>query len=390
MAVPFSYNVRSVLGRPWSALATALGIGLVVAILVLALALAAGFQASLVETGSPDNVIVMRKGADSELSSGVVRDAAAIIASGPEVARGPGEKPLASPEVVVLINQDRKGGKGSSNVTIRGVDPDGLALRSGLKIVEGRNFTPGTAEVIVARRMAARFEGFGLGQSVRLGQHGFAIVGHFDAGGSAFDSEIWGDNAVLMPALQRGDAAFQSVTFRMRDPSRFAAIKKELEADPRLRVQARQESEYYAAQSEGLATTIRIAGIMIVIIMAVGAIFAAMNTMFASVGARTREIATLLTLGFGPGSVMLSFVAESVLIALAGGVIGCLLALPINGTATSTTNFSTFSEVAFAFRITPPALVTGLVFSFVLGVVGGLLPAWRAARLPLAAAMRAL
>ncbi len=390
MAVPFSYNFRSVLGRPWSALATALGIGLVVAILILALALAAGFQASLVETGSPDNVIVMRKGADSELSSGEGRDAAAILAAGPEVARGPGGRPLASPEVVVLINQDRKGGKGSSNVTIRGVDQEGLALRTGLRIVEGRNVTPGAAEVIIARSMADRFEGFGLGKDVRLGQRNFAIVGHFTAGGSAFDSEIWGDNAVLMPVLQRGGDVFQSVTFRMRDAARFPALKKELEADPRLRVQVRRESEYYAAQSEGLATTIRVAGFMIVIIMAVGAIFAAMNTMFASVGARTREIATLLTLGFGPGSVMLSFVTESVLIALAGGVIGCLIALPINGTATSTTNFATFSEVAFAFRITPPVLVTGLVFSLLLGIVGGILPAWRAARLPLAAAMRAL
>ena len=388
MAIPLVYNVKSVLGRPMLALATALGIGLVVAILVLALALATGFQQSLVETGSPNNILVLRKGADSELSSGVDRNGANVIKSLADVAIGPSGRPLVSPEVVVLINQERKNGHGTSNVTIRGVDREGLALRDKVKIVAGRDVQPGAAEVIVGKRMADRFVGFGLGDRVRLNQRDFTVVGHFTAGNSAFESEVWGDNAVLMPVL-RGDV-FQSVTFRMKDPSRFDAIKKELEHDPRLGVQVKRESQYYEEQSGGLATTIRVMGFLIVIIMAVGAIFAAMNTLFASIGSRSREIAMLLTLGFRPGAVMFSFMIESILIALAGGVIGCLLALPINGTATSTTNFSTFSEVAFAFQITPAALVTGLLFSLVLGIVGGFLPAWKAARQPLAAAMRAM
>ena len=388
MAIPFSYNVRSVLGRPWATLATAVGIGMVVAILVLALALANGFQAALVETGSPSNVIVMRKGADSELSSGVSREGANIIRALPDVALGAGGRPLVSPEVLVLINQERQNGQGTSNVTIRGVDREGLTLRDRVRIVAGRDIAPGAAEVIIGKRIADRFEGFHLGDRVRLNQRDFTVVGHFTAGGSGFESEVWGDNAVLMPVL-RGDV-FQSVTFRMKDPTRFAAIKQQLEADPRLGVQLKRESEYYADLAGTLATTMRVAGLFIVIIMAVGAIFAAMNTMFASIGSRSREIATMLTLGFGPGAIMLAFLVESILIAFAGGVIGCLLALPINGTATSTTNFSTFSEIAFAFQITPMILGIGIVFALGLGVVGGILPAWKASRQPLAAAMRAM
>ena len=388
MAIPFSYNLRSVLGRPWATLATAVGIGMVVAILVLALALANGFQAALVETGSPSNVIVLRKGADSELSSGVSREGANILRALPDVAAGADGRPLVSPEVLVLINQERQNGRGTSNVTIRGVDREGLALRDKVRIVAGRDIAPGAAEVIVGKRIADRFEGFHLGDRVRLSRRDFTVVGHFTAGGSGFESEVWGDNAVLMPVL-RGDV-FQSVTFRMKDPTRFAAIKQQLEADPRLGVQLKRESDYYADLAGTLATTMRVAGIFIVIIMAVGAIFAAMNTMFASIGSRSREIATMLTLGFGPGAIMLAFLVESILIAFAGGVIGCLLALPINGTATSTTNFSTFSEIAFAFQITPMILGIGIVFALGLGVVGGILPAWKASRQPLAAAMRAM
>ncbi len=388
MAIPFSYNVRSVIGRPWSTLATALGIGLVVAILVLALALANGFQAALVATGSPNNVIVLRTGADSELSSGVSREAANIIKSLPDVAIGTDGRPLVSPEVLVLINQERKNGMGTSNVTIRGVDREGRALRESLKIVAGRDVAPGAAEVLVGKRIADRFQGFGLGDRVRLSQRDFVVVGHFTAGGSGFESEVWGDNAVLMPVL-RGDV-FQSVTFRMKDPSRFAAIKKEIEADRRLTALVKRESEYYEGLSGTLAASMRVAGFLIVLIMAVGAIFAAMNTMFASIGSRSREIATMLTLGFAPGALMMAFLVESMLIALVGGIIGCLLALPINGTATSTTNFSTFSEIAFAFQITPVILAVGMMFALLLGFVGGLLPAWKASRQPLAAAMRAM
>ena len=236
--------------------------------------------------------------------------------------------------------------------------------------------------------MARRFASCGIGDRLRFGQRDFAVVGHFTAGGSGFDSEVWGDNAVLMPALNR-EGAFQSETLRMRDTTRFAALEKQLEADPRLGVQVRTERGWYSEQSALMATIIRVGGLFITLIMAVGAIFGAMNTMFAAVKQRTREIAVLLTLGFTPTAITLSFLVESVLIAMIGGVAGCLIALPINGITTSTTNWSSFSEVAFAFRVTPAGMVVGLVFAAVLGLVGGFLPALRAGRQSLAASLRA-
>jgi len=387
VALPISYNLRNLRQRPLSALATALGVALVVAVLIGALALAAGFQAALVETGSPANAMVLRVGADGEISSSVTRDAAAILRALPDVAAGPDGRPLLSQDMVVLTNLDRRGQPGSSNVTVRGIDPAGLTLRPDVRIVEGRMFTAGTDEVIVGHRLPRRFADTELGDRLRFNQREFTVVGHFEAGGSAFESEIWGDNAVLMPALDR--ETFQSVTFRMRDPARLAQLERQLEADPRLGVQVQSERAFYAAQSQLLATVIRLAGILVTLVMAVGAIFGAMNTMFAAVDARTREIGVLLTLGFSPGAVMLSFVIESVLLALAGGALGCLLALPVNGITTGTTNWSSFSELAFSFRVTPAALVAGMVFAAAMGLVGGLLPARRAARQPLAASLRA-
>jgi ABC-type lipoprotein release transport system permease subunit len=388
MAIPISYNLRNVVQRPMATLATTVGIALVVAILIGTFALASGFQASLTETGSPDNLMAMRTGADSEISSGVSRDAANILRALSDVATGPDGRPLASAEMVVLINQPRLGQTGSSNVTVRGIDPGGLTLRSQLRMVEGRMFTPGTDEVVVARRMAGRFADCAIGDKLRFGQRDFTVVGHFTAAGSGFESEIWGDNAVLMPALNRDDV-FQSVTLRMRDPSRFAALKKQLEADPRLGVQIHTERDWYSQQSMMMATIIRVGGVLITLIMAVGAIFGAMNTMYAAVSQRTREIAVLMTLGFTPWAITLSFLIESVLLALLGGVLGCLLALPINGVTTSTTNWSSFSEVAFAFRVTPTGMLAGLVFAALLGLVGGFLPARRAGRRSLAATLRA-
>ena len=323
-----------------------------------------------------------------EIAGGVSREAANILRALPDVQQGPDGRPIASAEMVVLINQPRLGQGGSSNVTVRGIDAEGLNLRSQVKVVEGRMFTPGTDEVIVARRMARRFAGCAIGDKLRFGQRDFTVVGHFEAGGSGFDSEVWGDNAVLMPALNR-DNAFQSVTLRMRDTTRFAALEKALEADPRLGVQVRTERAWYSEQSAVMATVIRVGGVFITLIMAIGAIFGAMNTMYAAVKQRTREIAVLLTLGFTPMAITLSFLVESVLIALIGGVAGCLIALPINGITTSTTNWSSFSEVAFAFRVTGFGILAGMVFASLLGLVGGFLPALRAGRQSLAASLRA-
>ena len=387
MAIPISYNVRNVLQRPVSTLTTAIGVGLTVAIFIGALSLVSGFRAAMLTTGSPANVIALRKGADSEISSGINRDGANILRAIPDVAAGPDGRPLVSAELVVVTNKERLGQKGSSNVTVRGVDAGSLTLRDRVKIVEGRMFTPGTDEVIAGSRIARRFANCAVGDRIRFGQREFTVVGHFSAAGSAFESEIWGDNPVLMPALQRDDV-FQSLTFRMRDPARFAALKKELEADPRLQIQLKRESEFYDEQSGLLSRAILPLGIFITIIMAVGAVFGAMNTMYAAVGSRTREIATLLVLGFSPFAIMVSFVFESVFLALIGGLIGCLIALPINGITTSTTNFQSFSEVAFAFRITPAALATGMIFAAAMGLVGGFLPALRAARQTIASSLR--
>jgi putative ABC transport system permease protein len=388
MAIPLSYNVRNVMQRPVSTLTTAIGVGLTVAIFIGALALVSGFRAAMLTTGAPANAIALRKGADSEISSGIGRDAANIIRALPDVAAGPDGRPLASPELVVVTNKERLGQAGSSNVTVRGVDAGVVALRDQVKIVDGRMFTPGTDEVIAGARIVPRFANCAVGDHIRFGQRDFTVVGKFTAGGSAFESEIWGDNPVLMPALQRDDV-FQSLTFRMRDPKRFDALKKELEADPRLQIQLKRESEFYDEQSGMLARVILPLGIFITIIMAVGAVFGAMNTMYAAVGSRTREIATLLVLGFSPFSILVSFVFESVFLALVGGAIGCLIALPLNGITTSTTNFQSFSEVAFAFRVTPMALLAGMFFAAAMGLIGGFLPALRAARQTIASSLRA-
>ena len=388
MAIPFIYNVRNVVQRPLTTLATGWGIAMVVTILVGAFALASGFQAALVGTGSPANAIVMRTGADSEISSGIGRDAANVLKALPDIARGPDGRALVSAEMVVLTNLERVGQKGSSNIPIRGIDTSTLSLRDQVKMVEGRMFAPGTDELIVGQRIARRFAGLRIGDRVTFGQRTFTVVGHFSAGGSAFESEIWG-NAVLMPAFDRTDA-FQSVTFRMANPAAFADLKKRLESDPRLGVQVKTERAFYSEQSQLLGNMIRVAGIVITLIMGVGAIFGAMNTMYAAVSQRTREIAVLLTLGFSKFSIMLSFLIESVLLALVGGVIGCLLALPINGITTSTTNWSSFSEVAFAFRVTPLGLGLGMIFAAAMGLVGGLLPARKAASQSLAQSLRAM
>jgi putative ABC transport system permease protein len=388
MAIPISYNVRNVMQRPVSTLTTAVGVGLTVSIFIGALALVSGFRSAMLTTGSPSNAIALRKGADSEISSGIGRDGANILRALNEIAPGPDGRPLASAELVVVTNKERLGQKGSSNVTVRGVDAGAVALRDRVKIVEGRMFTPGTDEVIVGARIAPRFANCAVGDHIRFGQRDFTVVGTFTAGGSAFESEIWGDNPVLMPALQRDDT-FQSLTFRMRDPAQFDALKKQLEADPRLHIQLKRESVFYDEQSSMLARLVIPLGVFITIIMAVGAVFGAMNTMYAAVGSRTREIATLLVLGFSPFSIMVSFVFESVFLALIGGAIGCVLALPLNGITTSTTNFQSFSEVAFAFRITPAALLSGMIFAAVMGLVGGFLPAMRAARQTIASSLRA-
>jgi len=387
VAIPLVYNVRNVAQRPVATLTTAVGIGLTVAVLLAALALAEGFRATLSSAGSPENAIVLSKGADSEVMSGFGRDIANIIRSHPGIATAPDGRPEASLEMVATTNLARIGQKGSSNINVRGVDLAAVGVRAKPGLIAGRMFTPGTDEVVVGRRIAGRFEHCGIGDQLRFSRRMFTVVGQFETGGSSYESEIWGDVNVLGPAFHR-EGFFEVGLVRLADPAKFADFKKALEDDPRLGVDVKREDVFYAEQSQGVTALVRGLGIFITVIMAVGALFGAANTMFAAVSGRTREIATLLVLGFSPFAVMLSFVVESVIIALVGGALGCLLALPINGITTSTTNFQSFSEVAFQFQVTPQLMGVALVFAAALGVLGGFFPALRAARQPIALTLR--
>jgi putative ABC transport system permease protein len=384
--IPLTYNVRSAAQRPISTLMTALAIGLVVGVFVAMLALANGFRTALIGTGSRDNVIVLRRGSNDELSSGLTREAARTIATFAHVAQDEAGQAMVSPEVYVLLNLTRISGYGIGNVVARGVTAQAFNVRKGINIVLGRRFESGRNEIIVGTRIATRFAHMGVGDSLEFGGRWWHVVGHFEAGGSGFESEVWGENEQFMPVF-RGEV-FQSVIFRLADAEAFDEAKRAMEEDPRIQVTARREYDFYAGQSELLTNVLRVLGLVITSIMAVGAIFGAVNTMYAAVASRSSEIAVLLTLGFKPGSVLLSFLAESAVICLVGGVLGCVFALPINGLVTSTTNWASFSEVAFAFRVTPPILLTGMIFSILMGVVGGFFPALRAARLPVIQALR--
>jgi putative ABC transport system permease protein len=385
MAIPLEYNLRNLFVRKTATLMTAGGIALVVAVLVLTLALAHGFQETLVATGIPDNVLVIRTGSQTEMQSGLGREVAHIIDADPNVASLPGGIPMVSDESVVLTNLERRSG-GTSNITVRGIGEQGLALRPSVRIAEGRPFRPGVDEVMVGRALSRRFLGCQLGSTLRFGSRDWLVVGIFESGGSGFESEIWGDVESLLPAFDRD--AYSSVTMRMLDPNAFGTMKERLEADPRLRVDVFLEDDYYSAQSKQLAQVIRVLGMFLVIVMAFGAVFGALNTMYAAVGARTREIGTMLALGFTPANILVSFMIESILLSLVGGLIGCALALPIHGMSTGTTNWSSFSEIAFQFRLTPGILLTGLLASILLGAIGGYFPARNAARRTVTDALR--
>jgi putative ABC transport system permease protein len=388
MKIPLIYNIRSVSQRPVSTMLTALGIALVVAVFIAMLALANGFIAALVKTGSSDNVLLLRRGADSELSSGIPRQAINIIASSPHIAAAADGRPLMSPETYLVINIPRLGGNQFevANVVARGVSDKAFEVRRNVKIVEGRRFTSGQSEICVGSKLQGRFGNVNVGDVLRFSNRNWNVVCRFTADGSSFESEIWGENEQFMNVFRYD--SFQDVAFRLKDPGGFEDAKRAFLADQRIQIDAHRESEFYASQSELLGNILRFLAIMITAIMSVGAVFGAVNTMYAAVSSRTPEIAVLLTLGFHPRSVLASFLAESAVIAFFGGVIGCLLALPINGVVTSTTNWSSFREIAFAFQVTPQLLLAGLTFAVVMGVIGGYFPARRASKLPVIQALR--
>ncbi len=389
ISVPIAYNFRSIRVRWASAVVAVLGIAGTVGVFIAMLSLARGFRATLVSSGSADNALITRAGATSEMTSGVSLDSVKIIQDAPGIARG-ADGPLLTPEAVLMAPIPLRSTGTDANVELRGVSPNVLAIRNNVKIMEGRMFRPGLSEIVVGKNAQATYTGLTLGSTIWLGSARWQVVGIFDAGGSAFDSEVWGDAHLLNGAYKRPDTFSQSVTVHLASPAALQQLKDSLTGDPRLNVDVTREIDYYAKQSTRMTTLITRLGGFVAVIMAIGAVFGALNTMYSAVAERGREIATMRALGFGGANVVLSFVFEALMISLFGGVLGCLAVLPLNGWTTSTMNFQTFSNLAFAFKITPLLLLGGVCFALVMGFLGGILPAIRAARLPVAAALRAL
>jgi putative ABC transport system permease protein len=389
MPLPLVYNLESVRARWASTVVAVLGIAGSVGVFVAMFALARGFQAAVVTSGSPQNVMVRRAGATSEMDSAVTLEQLRIIEDSGEIARDGGSA-IVSPEVVVVAALPLAATGTDAMVQVRGVSPRALQVHDRVRVVEGRFFSPGLAEVVVGRNAASAYRGLSVGATLQLGGRPWAVVGSFDAGGSSFDSEIWCDANLLNAAYQRPVGLFQSVTARLTSGDALGVLERRFAADPRMRVRAERESDYYRKASQMMTTFIEVLGAMVALVMALGAVFAALNTMYSAVAERSREVATIRALGFGSGSVIASFVIEALLVSAAGGVVGCLAALPLNGLVTQTLNFQTFSHLSFAFRITPAVLGAGMAFALLMGLAGGLPPAVRAARLPLAAALRDL
>lgn len=389
MAIPLAYNLRSIRERWTSSVVAVIGIAGAVSVFVAMLALARGFQATLVSSGLPQNAIVQQAGADSEMTSALAIDAVRIVEDAPGVARR-GPDPLASAEVVVIAALPLRGTTADANVQMRGVSKSVQVVRDNARMVQGRFLRQGLYEIVVGKNAALAYAGLDLGHSVRIGPGTWTVVGIFDSGGSAFDSEIWADADVLNGNYQRPAGVFQSVTVRLTSPDAFPAFEAALQKNPHLQVHAVREREYYESQSRTVTTLITVLGGLVAVVMGLGAILASLNTMYSAVAERSREIAVLRAIGFGGVSIVLSFLSEALCIALIGGVLGCLVVLPVNGVTTGTMNWQTFAHLSFAFRITPDLLALGVGFALFMGLAGGLPPAIRAARANVATTLRAL
>jgi len=365
---------------------TALGIALTVAIAIMIMSLLAGLRQAFVQSGDPLNVLVMRKGAEAEMQSWVQMEQAQTLKYLPGVARASGGEPLASDECAVMIVLRRRNGTGDVNVTLRGMSQNGPELRPNVRLVEGRWFRSGHREIVISRSIHERFEGAELGKALRFGRGLWTVVGVFDANGGAQDSEIWGHVNQMEQDFDRS-GGYSSVLLRATDPAAAMALKKRVGDDQRLKMDGVLETDYYTAQTKSGAP-IQFVGMIVGIIMAIGSSFAAMNTMYAAVAYRSREIATLRTIGFSRGSILISFVIEAVLLSLIGAAAGILLMLPFNNLTTGTSNAVTFSEVVFRMRMTPEVLLTATLFAVVMGVTGGVAPAWHASRQDILVALR--
>lgn len=386
--VPFSYNLKNLWTRRLTTVLTIGGMALVVFVFAAVLMLAEGLKKTLVATGSPDNAVVIRKGSDSEIQSGVDRLQASTIETQPEVAIGDNGRPLVAKEVVVVIVLPKRGTNKGSNVIIRGTSESSLLLRPQVKIVEGRLPRPGSSEIMSGISIAKRFKGGGIGETLRFGMRDWTVVGIFDAGNTGFSSEIWGDADQLMPAFRR--QSYSSVIFKLRNPSEFSALKERIESDPRFTVDVMKETRYYEKQAEMMAKFLRILGISLTIIFSLGAIIGAMITMYATVANRVSEIGTLRALGFRRKSVLGAFLLEALLLGFFGGVVGLFFSAFLQLFTISTMNFQTFSELAFSFTLTPAIISQAMGFALIMGFAGGLLPAIRAARMNIVEALRAV
>ena len=389
-SVPISYNFRSIRARWTSTIVAILGIAGTVGVFVAMLSLAHGFRATLVASGSPDDALVMRAGSTSEMMGGITLDSVKLVQDKPGVARDAAGLPLVTQEVVGVVPIPLISTGTDANVEVRGVAPNVLQIRKFVKVVEGRMFHSGLDELVVGKNASKTYAGLTVGNTANFGGGQWKVVGVFDAGGSSFDSEVWCDSRILNSVLKRPDNIFQSATVHLTSPSAFDSFKDSITSDPQLNLEVEREVDYYAKQSSAMTRLITILGGLVAAIMAIGAVFGALNTMYSAVAERGREIATMRALGFSSWNVILSFLFEALLISFIAGIIGCVVVLPLNGMTTQTMNFSTFSNIAFAFKITFNLLVMGVVFALAMGVLGGLLPAVRAALRPVAVSLREL
>jgi putative ABC transport system permease protein len=389
-SVPISYNFRSIRARWTSSIVAILGIAGTVGVFVAMLSLARGFRATLVASGSPDDALVMRAGSTSEMMGGITLDSVKLVQDKPGVARDASGQPLVTQEVVGVIPIPLISTGTDANVEARGVSSNVLEIRKFVKITQGRMFHPGLDELVVGKNASKTYEGLTVGNTVAFGGGQWKVVGVFDGGGSSFDSEIWCDARILNEVLKRPENIFQSATVHLTSPADFDKFKDSITSDPALNLEVEREVDYYAKQSSAMTQLITVLGGLVAAIMAIGAVFGALNTMYSAVAERGREIATMRALGFSSWNIILSFLFEALLISFIAGIIGCVVVLPLNGMTTQTMNFSTFSNIAFAFKITFNLLVMGVIFALAMGVLGGLLPAVRAALRPVAVSLREL
>jgi len=388
MAIPLSYIARNLWSRRLTTVLTAGGLALVVFVFATVLMMDEGLKRTLVTTGELDNAVIIRKGAENEIQSGIARDQAGIIEMHPAVAIGAQGQRMVSKETVILISLLRLADDKPSNVVIRGTSDIGFVLRPQVKIKEGRLFRPGTSEIIVGSSIAARFNNAGIGQHLRFAQREWTVVGVFDAGGSGFDSEVWGDVEQLMQAFRRN--AYSSMVVRLANTTQFESYRADVGEDPRLAQEMKREQTFYSDQSKALSTFINVLGLTLSVIFSIGAMIGAMITMYASVASRVGEIGTLRALGFRQGAVLWAFLAEALLLGCVGGVTGLALASLMQLASFSTVNFQTFADLSFRFILTPDIALKTLVFALIMGFVGGFLPAFRAARLNIVDALRAI